>query len=223
MSRVTDRTSFLAFHSLTRLFNADAVHALMRALSLNAHGGRTMTCVSRARVGIAAAALAWVSVMVTFNATGADSVQVETPTLEHVMTVRATIDATIEMGKTPAGQRRVIPISGGSFEGPALKGVVMPGGEDWQLVRDDGVTLLDANYWLRTEDGAIIRVHNAVLTSQQPATSGDKPTRYARSTVRFEAPIGKYEWLNRAIFVGTLKADLTQRPPVITLQFFRVN
>ena len=69
----------------------------------------------------------------------------------------------------------------------------------------------------------MIRVHNAVLTSQLPSSGQDKPARYARSTVRFEAPIGKYDWLNKAIFVGTLKADLTQRPPVITLQFFRVN
>jgi hypothetical protein len=155
---------------------------------------------------------------------GAENVQIETPTLEWVMTVKATIDAAIEMGKTPNGQRRVIPISGGSFEGPAIKGVVMPGGEDWQLVREDGTTLLDAQYALRTEDGTIIRVHNAVLVSQQPAQGESKtPTRYTRSSVKFEAPIGKHDWLNKAVFVGTLKADLTQRPPVVTLQFFRVN
>jgi hypothetical protein len=155
---------------------------------------------------------------------GADNVQIETPTLEWVMTVKATIDAAIEMGKTPSGQRRVIPISGGSFEGPVLKGAVMPGGEDWQLVRDDGTTLLDAQYALRTEDGTIIRVHNAVTVNQQVVQGESKtPTRYARSSVRFEAPIGKYDWLNKAVFVGTLNADLTQRPPVVTLQFFKVN
>jgi hypothetical protein len=164
------------------------------------------------------------ALLVPRTSSGADNVQIETPTLEWVMTVRATIDAAIEMGKTPSGQRRVIPISGGSFEGPALKGVVMPGGEDWQLVREDGTTLLDAQYALRTGDGTIIRVHNAVLTHQQPAQGERKaPTQYSRSSVRFEAPIGKYDWLNKAIFVGTLKADLTQRPPVITLQFFKVN
>jgi hypothetical protein len=155
---------------------------------------------------------------------GADNVQIETPTLEWVMTVKATIDAAIEMGKTPNGQRRVIPISGGSFEGPAIKGIVMQGGEDWQLVRDDGTTLLDAQYALRTEDGTIIRVHNAVLVSQQPPQGESKtPTRYTRSSVKFEAPLGQYDWLNKAVFVGTLKADLSQRPPVVTLQFFKVN
>jgi hypothetical protein len=155
---------------------------------------------------------------------GAEQVQIEPPTLEWVMTVKATIDAAIEMGKTPNGVRRVIPISGGSFEGPAIKGVVMPGGEDWQLVREDGTTLLDAQYALRAEDGTIIRVHNAVTVNQQPAQGESKaPTRYARSSVKFEAPIGKHDWLNKAVFVGTLQADLTQRPPVVTLQFFKVK
>lgn len=48
--------------------------------------------------------------------------QVTTPTLEWVMTVCATIGVEIEMGTTPAGRRRVIPITGGTFEGTALKG-----------------------------------------------------------------------------------------------------
>jgi|HigsolmetaAR201D_1030396.scaffolds.fasta_scaffold00303_17 hypothetical protein len=150
----------------------------------------------------------------------ADDTAFETPTVEHVLTVRATIDAPLSMGKTPQGQRRVITISGGTFEGPALKGTIMPGGEDWQLVREDGVTELDARYWLRTDDGVIIRVHNQVLVSPPPQEGAKQ---YARSTVRFEAPIGKYDWLNKAVFVGTLNADTTQRPPVVTLRFFKVN
>ena len=179
----------------------------------------------RLRYGRVLSAFALVYALVTPSVSlGAENVQIEPPTLEWVMTVKATIDAAIEMGKTPGGVRRVIPISGGSVEGPAIKGVVMPGGEDWQLVREDGTTLLDAQYALRTEDGTMIRVHNAVTVNQQAAQGESKaPTRYARSSVKFEAPIGKYDWLNKAVFVGTLQADLTQRPPVVTLQFFRVN
>ena len=146
----------------------------------------------------------------------------EVPGLQHVMTVRATIDAPIVMGKTPLGQRRVIDISGGTFEGPNLKGTIMPGGEDWQLVREDGVTELDARYALRTDDGTIIRVHNQVLLNP-PAEGLAGAKQYLRSTVRFEAPVGKYDWLNKAVFVGTLAADVTQRPPVVTLRFFKVT
>lgn len=146
----------------------------------------------------------------------------ETPTLEHVLTVRANIEAPIAMGKTPQGQRRVIPISGGTFEGPSMKGTIMPGGEDWQVLREDGVTELDARYALRTDDGTVIRVHNQVVLNPQPQGAADAK-QYVRSSVRFEAPIGKYDWLNKAVFVGTLAADTTQRPPVVTLRFFKVN
>ncbi|HEY8537557.1 MAG TPA: DUF3237 domain-containing protein [Steroidobacteraceae bacterium] len=144
----------------------------------------------------------------------------ETPTLEHVLTVRANIDAPLSMGKTPQGERRVIVITGGTFEGPGMKGTIMPGGEDWQLLREDGVTELDARYWLRTDDGAVIRVHNQVLLGPAAETGAN---RYARSTVRFEAPIGKYDWLNKAVFVGTLSVESAQRPVVVTLRFFKVN
>jgi hypothetical protein len=146
----------------------------------------------------------------------------ETPSLEYIMTVKATIEPAVEMGKTPEGQRRVIPISGGTFDGPGLKGSIMPGGEDWQLVREDGTMLLDARYWLRTDDGAIIRVHNAVTISAQAASDQKPASRYVRSSVKFEAPVGKYDWLNKAIFVGTLRADTTQRPAVVTLTFYKV-
>jgi hypothetical protein len=98
----------------------------------------------------------------------------------------------------------------------------MPGGEDWQLVREDGTMLLDARYWLRTDDGAIVRVHNAVTISAQPASEQKPASRYVRSSVKFEAPVGKYDWLNKAVFVGTLRADTTQRPAVVTLTFYKV-
>jgi hypothetical protein len=145
----------------------------------------------------------------------AATIGLETPGLEHVMTVSATIDPLIDMGKTPAGQRRVVLITGGTFEGVAgLKGTIMPGGEDWQLIRDDGTMLLDARYWLRADDGTIIRVHNSVLIGQQA---------YARSSVKLEAPIGQHDWLNQAIFIGTIASNFKQRPATVTLRFSKVT
>jgi hypothetical protein len=169
------------------------------------------------------ARLAILTLAVPMIASAADGqTPFETPALEHVMTVRATIDAPITMGKTPRGQRRVIPIAGGTFEGAGLKGTIMPGGEDWQALREDGVTELDAQYWLRTDDGVIIRVRNQVLLNP-PAQGVADAKQYTRSAVKFEAPLGKYDWLNKAVFVGTLAVDTTQRPPVVTLRFFKVN
>lgn len=140
--------------------------------------------------------------------------------LEYVLTVRANIDPVLQMGKTPLGERRVITISGGTFEGPKARGVIMPGGEDWQITRADGVTELDAQYWLRTDDGVIIKVQNRALIA--PPAGGGQP--YFRCSPRFEAPIGgPYDWLNRAIFVGNAAVDNQSQPKVVTLQFFKLT
>ena len=64
----------------------------------------------------------------------------------------------VTLGPGPLGERRVIAIHGGSFEGPAMRGVVLPGGNDWQIVRADGVIDLDARYALKEERGGIVRV-----------------------------------------------------------------
>lgn len=152
------------------------------------------------------------------------------PGLELVLTVTAEIEPAITMGQTPQGVRRVIPISGGSFEGPGLKGVILPGGEDWQVDRPDGVTEFDARYWLRTDDGVIIRVHNRCIAAQ-PAAELEKAARgevvdrsktYLRTAPVFEAPIGRYDWLNKAIFIGTLSPGNGPRPAVV-LRFYKVN
>ena len=67
-------------------------------------------------------------------------------------------------------------------------------------------------------DGALIRVHNRALSA--PAPSGG--ARYVRCAPRFEAPVGPHDWLNKAIFVGTLAVDNPARPKVVTLRFFKV-
>ena len=142
----------------------------------------------------------------------------EVPVLEHVLTVHAAVAPALVMGQTPHGKRRVIPISGGSFEGRDMRGIVMPGGVDWQLLRADGVSELDARYWLQTDDAAVIRVHNRVLMA--PPAPGAQPA--VRSSVQFEAPLGNYDWLNKSVFIGTLAWDRERRPTVVTLRFFRV-
>ncbi len=98
------------------------------------------------------------------------------------------------LGRSPAGARWIIPITGGRFEGPRLKGIIMPGGEDAQFDRADGVTVFEARYWLQTDDGAVIAVVNRAPQRQT----------YLRTQPTFEAPTGPHDWLNRAIFVGTL-------------------
>ena len=81
-------------------------------------------------------------------------------TLQPLLRAEITLAPPQELGETPLGRRRVIPITGGSFRGEKLAGRVLPGGADWQLIRSDGVAELDARYTLETSDGALIYVNN---------------------------------------------------------------
>jgi hypothetical protein len=92
------------------------------------------------------------------------------------------------------------PIIGGRFEGPGIRGSVVPGGGDFPLVRPDGVTVIDALYRLKTDDGITILIHNRGLA--YPAAPGRMETY--RLVPEFTAPVGKYDWLNRSIFLCTL-------------------
>lgn len=116
------------------------------------------------------------------------------PGLRLVLQARVNVGPMVEVGDSDHGKRRFIPITGGSFAGDGLKGEVMAGGADWQLDRPDGVRELDALYSLRTDDGAVIIVHNKGLSVPDP--------RYLMTIPAFHAPAGKYAWLNRRVFVG---------------------
>lgn len=135
----------------------------------------------------------------------------EIPGLRLAFTAHVTISGLKVIGETPYGQGRIAPITGGTFEGPRLKGKVMPGGADWQTVRPDGVTELNAHYGLETEDGVIIQVNNHVIA--RPAI-GEAP-RLLRSTIRLDAPKGPHDWVNKAVFVGTLNAPGDTKAPVV--------
>lgn len=62
------------------------------------------------------------------------------PRLEFLMAISAEVGETNGMGPGPLGEHRVVFITGGTFEGPQLRGMVV-GGADWQIVRRDGAEL----------------------------------------------------------------------------------
>lgn len=105
-----------------------------------------------------------------------------------------------DLGASALGERFIVNILGGSFEGPRLRGRVLPGGADRQWLRPDGIKELDALYEMQTDDGTVITVHNRVVIDDTV-----QPERYARSVLKLQAPAGPYEWLNRRVFVGTLQ------------------
>lgn len=108
----------------------------------------------------------------------------------------------------------MVPITGGSFQGPRIRGKVLPGGADRQLVRKDSIRRLDALYEMQAEDGVIITVRNRVLIDD-PADG----LRYAFSTLEITAPAGPHAWLNRAVYVGTLNSLRPGREAVLVRVF----
>lgn len=123
---------------------------------------------------------------------------------ELMWNAKVKIGSMINVGESKRGTRRMIPITGGTFSGPQIKGDVLSGGEDWQLVRPDGDTELCARYLLKTEDGVIIQITNNALM-HAPA-QGEGGGFYVRSFLDVEAPTeSRYDYLNHALFIGTLE------------------
>lgn len=145
----------------------------------------------------------------------------DTPGLEFVYEAIVTLEPTIEIGATPLGTRRRIPITGGHFSGPDIRGTILSGGADWQLQRKDDWTVIEADYMMRADDGALIHVRNVGLTNSRVA--GAKQ-RYLRTVPTFEAPDGLHGWLNQAIFVGTLGPPPDDAPtPSVRIRVYRVT
>lgn len=141
----------------------------------------------------------------------------DAPRTEFVYEALVDVGPLVPLGDSPLGQRRIVSILGGTFEGPGLRGKVLAGGADRQLVRKDGARQLDALYEMQTDDGAIITVRNKVLIDD-PAGG----PRYAFSTLELSAPEGKYGWLNRRIFVGTLQSLQPERAAV-SIRVYRIT
>ena len=148
------------------------------------------------------------------------------PDLQLLFEVRAALDAAVVVGETPVGLKRVVPILGGTFSGPEIRGTIVPGGADWQYVRADSVTVVEARYLLRTDDEVLIEVHNRGIRHGPAETmkrlaageSVDPSEYYFRATPVLTAPAGKYEWLNRNLFVCTGARYAT----AITLWIYRI-
>ena len=123
---------------------------------------------------------------------------------------------TVVIGKSARGLRRLVPIVGGTFEGPRLRGKVLASGADLQLVRADGVLEVEARYAIETDDSVAIVVVNRGIFRAPPEIStrlrrGEAvaPSEYYfRTCAQFEAPLGSpYEWLNTSLFVSRVVPD----------------
>ena len=124
----------------------------------------------------------------------------DTPQLEFALQLRVTLGEAFSIENTQHGRRTVIPITGGTFEGPLLKGTILNGGADYQLNAENR-TELEAIYCIKTDDGVYIHVRNRGIIANGKDANGN-PTFYFKGAPQFEAPAdSRYGWLNNALFV----------------------
>ena len=132
------------------------------------------------------------------------------PALNLACTLMVELAPIREMGPARAGHRRIIPIIGGTVEGPRLSGRILNLGADWQTIFDSGLAELDTRYALETHDGATIEVMNygyrhgpkEVLEAVARGEEVDPASYYMRTHARLETGDARYDWVNRTLFVG---------------------
>ena len=143
----------------------------------------------------------FITLLLALCALGSNA-QGKAPELEFALQLKVTLGEAYGIDNTQHGRRTIIPITGGTFEGPKLKGTIINGGADYQL-NTETRTELEAIYCIRTDDGINIHVRNRGIIYNGKDAEGN-PTFYFRAAPTFEAPTdSKYAWLNNALFVCT--------------------
>lgn len=137
--------------------------------------------------------------------------QLPTPRLVHVYRLQATLGEPFELGPVAAGRRRIVPLTGGMFTGPALNGELVPGASaDWQIVLPDGTALGDIRYTLRTEAGALLYVQSRsvrhgsaeVLARLGRGEDVDAGEYTFRASTQIETSAPNLDWLNKGVFIS---------------------
>jgi uncharacterized protein DUF3237 len=149
------------------------------------------------------------------------------PKLEHVFDLHLQLGKPTDVGKVgPAGNRRVVPVNGGTLEGPGLKGKILPG-VDFQIIQPDGLTELDAHYVVQLENGDLLYVTNRgmrhgppdVLAKLNAGEKVDQSAIYFRTVITVESAAPALQKLTRSILICAGE----RLPTEALLHVYRVN
>jgi hypothetical protein len=133
------------------------------------------------------------------------------PRLTRVYRLEAAIGEPLDVGDGPRGHRRIIPLIGGTFSGPELNGMLVPGSSaDWQVGLPDGTALGDIRYTLQTDRGDVIYVQSRsirhgradVLARLGRGEVVDPADYTFRASTYIETAAPHLDWLNKGIFVS---------------------
>jgi hypothetical protein len=128
----------------------------------------------------------------------------------YVFSLSIKIGAPIVAGDTGHGVRRIIPILGGELSGEGMKGTIFPFGADFQTIRPNGFTEVEAKYAFEMDDGAVVYIENVgirfgpreLLDRIAKGEIVDPALIYFRSVPKFETGAENYRWLMENLFVG---------------------
>jgi Protein of unknown function (DUF3237) len=133
------------------------------------------------------------------------------PRLTPVYRLNATLGQPLDLGERPQGRRRIVPLTDGTFNGPELRGKLLPGASaDWQTILPDGTALGDIRYVLQTDGGDLLYVRSHGIRHGSPEVlarlgRGEDvdPSEYTfRTSTRIETAAANLDWLNKGIFIS---------------------
>ena len=149
------------------------------------------------------------------------------PALVPMAQVRCEVGALVSLGDAKYGERRYVPLLGGTVAGPELNGSIVEGGVDWQVNRADGVLDIAAHYVIRAGDGGLIEVQSDGMRHGPPdvmarLARGDDVARdeyFFRTLMRFQTGAPLWLHLNKvmALAVGQRQAGL------VVLDVYRIT
>ena len=149
------------------------------------------------------------------------------PALLPMARVCCEVKPLVTLGPAPLGERRFVPLGGGTVAGPELNGTLVEGGVDWQIGRADGVLEIAAHHVIRTDDGALIEVQsNGLRHGPAPVMArlarGEAVGRdeyYFRTLVRFTTGAPQWQHLNKVLALAVGQREATR----VVLDFYRVT
>jgi len=149
------------------------------------------------------------------------------PALLPMARVRCEVGALVSLGPGKHGERRYVPLGGGSVTGPELNGTLVEGGIDWQVARADGVLDIAAHYVIRTTDGALVEVQSDGMRHGPPEVMAQlargeavpRDAYFFRTVVRFQTGAPQWLHLNRVLALACGQRDASQ----VLLDFYRIT